>query len=68
MSLEVRQKGWRHGLTEWKEENVDLKGYTVFCILCKVMSVVNFVTCNLNEYIQEITLKKLEIPSSILNN
>ena len=44
-------------LLNGRKKNVDLKGYTVFCILCKIMSVVNFVSCNLNEYIKEITLK-----------
>ena len=44
-------------LLSGKKKNLDLKGYTVFCILCKLMSVVKFVRCNLNEYIKEITLK-----------
>ena len=38
-------------LLNGRKKNVDLKGCTVFFILCKIMSVVNFVSC------KEITLK-----------
>ena len=46
-------------LLNGRKKNVDLKGYTVFCILCKIMSVVNFVSCNLNEYIKRDHLERV---------
>ena len=56
MPLEVRQEGWHHGLTQWKKEECGPQG--LYCILCKIMSVCNFVSCNSNEYIKETTSEK----------